>query len=338
MPNPLKNPSSSDVSSLALTFSPQCRDNRLVAKVYFILGCTACGKGAVGRELAGRLGGQIVSVDSMKIYRRMDIGTAKPPPQVRAEIVHHCIDIVEPSEGFSAAQYVEHADRAIASIVAADSAPLAVGGTSLYIKALSEGLFDGPSADAEIRSRLRQRAQQEAPAALHAELRRIDPQAASRIHPNDQRRIIRALEVYEIAGKPISELQEQWDVGRRRYESVFIGLRRGKAELHRRINLRAKRMVEMGLRDEVASLLGEPAGLSPQAAQAVGYAEMIAHLKGECTLDEALERIKINTRRLAKKQGAWHRRWRDAQWFDLPADEPAEKTAERILLAGGFDN
>ena len=299
--------------------------------MHFILGCTACGKGAVGRELARRVGGQIVSVDSMKVYRRMDVGTAKPSAAERAEVPHHCIDLVEPSEGFSVAQYVEHADRAVAAIAAAGDVALAVGGTSLYLKALSEGLFEGPPADEAVRQALKHRAREEGLAALHAELARVDPEAAARIHPNDERRIVRALEVFQATGVPISELQRQWDAGRRRYDCVLLGLRREKADRSRRINARTKRMVERGLRDEVAALLAEPRGLSRQAAQAVGYAEMIDHLQGRCTLEEALERIKINTRRLAKKQRTWHRRFRDVTWFDLAADEPPEAVAGRIM-------
>ena len=301
-----------------------------MTKLTFILGCTACGKGAVGRALAQRVGGQIISVDAMKVYRRMDIGTAKPSAEARAQVPHHCIDLVEPGEGFSVAQYVEHADRAVAAVTDAGDVPLAVGGTSLYIKALSEGLFEAPSSDPNVRAALKARAAQDGPAALHAELTQVDPEAAGRIHPNDQRRIVRALEVHATTGRPITELQRQWGGGPRRYACVFLGLRRDKADLHRRINARAKRMAELGLRDEVAALLAKPDGLSMQAAQAVGYAEMISHLQGRCTLDEALERIKINTRRLAKKQRTWHRRWRDVVWFDVPPDEPPDRTAERM--------
>jgi len=288
-----------------------------MAKVHFILGCTACGKGAVGRELARRVGGQIVSVDSMKIYRRMDVGTAKPSAPVRAQVTHHCIDVVEPSESFSVAQFVAHADRAVGAIDAAGDAALAVGGTSLYIKALSEGLFDGPPADEDLRAELRSRAREEGLAALH--------------HPNDERRIVRALEVYRKTGTRISELQEQWDRGERRYDCTFIGLRREKRDQNRRINARVRRMAAMGLRDEVAGLLAEPAGLSDQAAQAVGYAEMIDHLRGRCSLEEAVERIKVNTRRLAKKQRTWHRRFREVTWFDLSPEETAGNAVARIL-------
>ena len=302
-----------------------------MTKVHFILGCTACGKGAVGRELARRGGGQIVSVDSMKIYRRMDLGTAKPSAADRAAVPHHCIDVVEPSESFSVAQYVDHADRAIEGIEAAGGVVLAVGGTSLYLKALSEGLFDGPPADGAFRAALRGRAGREGLAALHAELAGVDPEAAERIHPNDERRIVRALEVHRATGRPISALQKQWDAGERRYECTFVGLRRERPDQSRRINRRVKRMIDMGLREEVSALLAEPAGLSDQAAQAVGYAEMIDHLRGRCTLEEAVERIKVNTRRLAKKQRTWHRRFRDVTWFDVAPEETPRQVADRIL-------
>ena len=298
-------------------------------KICFILGCTASGKGSAGRVLARRIGGSILSVDSMKIYRRMDIGTAKPSAAIRAEIPHYGLDLVEPSESFSVAQYVEHAELAIADIRAQGRVPLAVGGTSLYIKAMVEGLFEGPSADAVLRDELKARAVRGELAQLHRELASVDPQSAQRIHPNDERRIIRALEVYRLTGQPISQLQQQWDV-QRRPDVVLIGLRRDKDDLNGRINLRAKLMMEAGLRDEVAALLAEPAGLSQQSAQAVGYAEMIDHLQGRCSLDEAFERIKINTRQLAKKQRTWQRRFRDVHWIDAAPGDSPEKLADEI--------
>ena len=300
-------------------------------RVHFILGATASGKGSLARRIARRIGAQIVSADSMKIYRRMNIGTGKPSRQELAEIPHHCIDIVEPGESFSVAQYVPHADRAVERIAAAGAVVLAVGGTSLYIKALSEGLFEAPPADAAVRNALKQRAKTEGLPALHAELARVDPQAAARIHPNDLRRIIRALEVYQTTATPISELQRQWDSGPRRYDCVFIGLRRSREDQNRRINRRVERMIQAGLKDEVAALLAEPEGLSDQAAGAVGYAEMIAHLRGRSTLQDALEQIKINTRRLAKKQRTWHRRWPDVHWFDAPDEATPDQLADRIM-------
>ena len=216
-------------------------------------------------------------------------------------------------------------------VAAGGAVVLAVGGTALYIKALSEGLFEGPGADPAIRARLRARARKEGLAALHAELGRVDPHAAGRIHPNDEKRIIRALEVFELTGRPISRLQRQWDARRRRYECVFIGLRRSRQDTNRRINARVKRMIEMGLREEVATLLAEPKGLSPQAAQALGYAEMIRHLRGQCSLEEAVEQIKINTRQFAKQQRTWFRRFADVHWIDVAEDDSVEKTADAAM-------
>lgn len=296
----------------------------LMTRVYFILGCTASGKGAVGCLLASRIGGQIISVDSMKVYRRMDIGTGKPSPSVRAEVPHHCIDIVEPSESFSVARYVDFADKAITEIADSGNVVLAVGGTALYIKSLAEGLFEGPGADTEIRDELKRRIDTEGLAALHEELARIDPESAGRIHPNDERRIVRALEIFALTGEPISNLQKQWDKSTQRYDCVFIGLRRSREDASRRINARVKKMVNQGLLDEVAALLAEPAGLSKQAAAALGYAEIIEHLNGKCTLDEAVEQIKINTRQFAKHQRTWFRRFKDVHWIDVAEDAAVE--------------
>lgn len=307
-----------------------------MAKLYFILGCTAGGKGSLGRELARRVGGQIVSVDSMKIYRRMDIGTAKPSARIREQIPHWCVDLVEPWENFSVAQYVDAADEAISAIRDAGSIPLAVGGTSLYIKALAEGLFEGPGADPALRESLRAMAEQQGLAALHSRLQEIDPEAAERIHPNDAKRIIRALEVYRISGKPISELQRQWDAGPRRYDCALIGLRRDKDDQNRRINARVKKMVEMGLVEEVRALAEDPRGISDAAAQAVGYAEIFACLRGEMPLDKAIEKIKINTRRLAKKQRTWQRRFAGVQWFDVPPEQTSDQLADEVLRKVDF--
>ncbi|MCK4625633.1 MAG: tRNA (adenosine(37)-N6)-dimethylallyltransferase MiaA, partial [Phycisphaerae bacterium] len=201
---------------------------------------------------------------------------------------------------------------------------LAVGGTALYIKSLAEGLFEGPGADVEIRAELTRRAEAEGLAALHEELARIDPESAGRIHPNDEKRIVRAMEIFALTGEPISNLQKQWDNPKPRYDCVFIGLRRSRSDANRRINARVKRMVSQGLRDEVAALLAEPTGLSQQAAQALGYAEMIEHLDGKCTLDEAFEQIKINTRQFAKHQRTWFRRFRNVHWIDVDEDTNVE--------------
>ena len=307
------------------------RNNQAMSRVYFILGCTGCGKGAVGRTIAKRVVGQVISADSMKVYRRMDIGTAKPSAEVRSEVPHWCVDIVEPSEAFSVQRFVEFADDAIAQIASAGQVALAVGGTSLYIQALSKGLFAGPAADEGVRSELRSRAEREGLGKLHDELRAVDPEAAGRIHPNDAMRIFRALEVYQLTGKGISQLQQQWDSSAMRHDCTFIGLRREKAIQSMRINARVKKMIDAGLADEVKSLIADHPGLSRPAAQAVGYAEFIDHFAGKLTFDQTVERIKINTRQLAKKQRTWHRRFPDVHWFDIEEDEPADVTASKII-------
>jgi len=304
--------------------------------LYLLVGCTASGKSRVGFELARRLGGEIVSVDSMKIYRRMDIGTAKPSAEARGQVPHHLIDVVEPSEAFSLGRYIEDADRAIRDITARGKPALAVGGTMLYIQGLTAGVFDGPGSDPEFRRRLRERARQEGMQRLHEELARVDPQAAVRIHPNDLRRIERALEVYHLCGTPISELQRQWGQPNPRYDCRLVALRLPKEQANRRINARSKHMIDAGLVEEVRSLLAEPGGIGRQAAQAVGYAEIIAHLSGELSLDEALEAIKLNSRRLAKHQRTWMRRMPGIHWVDVDEADPAERVADRVRAAWGL--
>ncbi len=305
-------------------------------RLTFLLGCTGCGKAAIGFEVAGRLGAEIISVDSMKIYRGMDIGTAKPSRAAQAEVRHHLIDVVDPWEDYSVAQLVEAAEAAAEDITARGKPVLAVGGTALYIKAFSEGLFAGPSADPVVRARLNERAAAEGTATLHRELSAVDPVAAERIHPNDLRRIVRALEVYELSGRPISSLQTQWDAVERaaaRFDFRFIGLRRSLDDQNRRTNARVKRMIDQGLVDEVRRLSALPRALSRAARQAVGYAEILEHFAGRRTLDEAIERIKINTRQLAKSQRTWFKRFRNVHWIDIGPHDPFEPIVERVIVA-----
>lgn len=308
----------------------------MATPITFILGCTGCGKGAVGRALAKVIDAEIISIDSMKVFRRMDIGTAKPSSLHRAETPHHVIDVAEPSEEFSVAQFVRHAEEAIAAIIAKGKPVLAVGGTPLYIKALTEGLFDGPSADEEIRRRLQQEYEQGGPHVLYERLKRVDPQAAERIHPNDQRRTVRALEVFELTGKPITELQSQWGQTHPSFDCTLIGLRRDKDEHSERTNQRVRRMIELGLVDEVRSLLAEPLPLSTTARQALGYAEIIDHLENGVPLDEAIEKIKIHTRRFSKSQRTWYRRFTRTRWIDLTPRSDLEEVAETIANLKGM--
>ena len=300
-----------------------------------ILGITGSGKGRLAFDLAESLGAEIISIDSMKVYCRMDIGTAKPSKEARARIKYHLIDIVEPSDSFSVGAFLDAASDAIERIKSRNKEIIAVGGTALYIKSLLYGLFEDAGTSEQIRTALRARAEAEGLAELYRDLTKIDPAAADRINPNDDRRIIRALEVYQITGKPISSLQRQWDRHRTIHDWKIIGLRREKTDANRRINKRVKKMILAGLVDEVKSLLDEEKPLSKQARCAIGYAEIIEYLNGQMDLKDATELIKKNTRRLAKSQRTWFKTFKDVHWLNVEPDEPAEKILDRTkrLLA-----
>jgi tRNA dimethylallyltransferase len=287
--------------------------------IFVILGPTASGKSALTMALAQRAGGEILSVDSMQIYRGMDIGTAKPSPDERRRVAHHLIDLVEPDEPFAVARFVEHADQVISEAARRGVCLIATGGTPLYYKALFEGLFEGPGANEAIRARLSAMPE----AQLHERLRQADPAAAGRIHVNDRKRLIRALEVHELTGKPISSFQTAWSSGQPRHQANWIGLDWDRDVLNRRINARVRQMIQHGWVDEVRGLIDRYGTLSTTAAEATGYAELIAHLQGRMTLDEAVEQIKIATRQLARRQMKWFRRFRNVRWVkgDRPIDE-----------------
>jgi len=306
-----------------------------------ILGVTASGKGRLAFDLARKMGAEIISVDSMKVYRRMDIGTAKPPKQARRRVRYHLIDVIEPSESFSVKAFLDATGQAIEQIRGRDKPIIGVGGTALYIKALLYGLFEGPGADKQIRAALRARAEGQGLEQLHRQLKQVDPEAAGRIHKNDTKRIIRALEVYEITGKPISVFQQQWNdalesphnaqyaIQNTTHDWTIIGLRRTKTEENARINARVKEMIAAGLVDEVTSLLREEKPLSPQARCAIGYAEIIDYLSGKTSLNDATELMKKRTRRLAKNQRTWFKTFTNIHWLDIGRDEPAEKILSR---------
>ena len=299
-------------------------------RTLFLIGQTASGKGAAAFALARDIGAEIISLDSMKVYGGMDIGTAKPPPERLREIRYHMIDVADPHEHFSTALYVAGAERAIEEIAARGAVPLFAGGTALYLKAMTEGLFEGPAADAELRAGLRAEAAEHGTAHLHQRLAEVDPKAAAKIHPNDLRRIERALEVYEKTGTPISELQTQFGRPSEKVDAVMMGLRRERADLHERIDRRVGVMMAAGLLEEVRRLGAAPNPLGKEASQSLGYKEMLAHLRGECGLDEAVELLKLHTRQLAKAQMTWFKRMEAVEWFDVAADETAEHVAERL--------
>lgn len=295
-----------------------------------ILGVTASGKGRLAFELAKELGGEIISADSMKVYKGMDIGTAKPPRQIREQIPWYLIDVVEPWESFSVAKFLELAEQRIEQIRSANKPVIVVGGTALYIKSLLYGLFKGPGSDEQIRSQLKQRMQNESSQALHNELASVDPETARRVHPNDAKRIVRGLEVYKLTGKPISSFRRQWDESKT-VDWKIIGLRREKSVENHRINMRVKKMINEGLVDEVKTLLSKPKPLSKQAREAIGYSEIIDYLEGKMDLKKTIERIKINTRRLAKHQRTWFKRFRPVNWIDIDENETEKEIFERTL-------
>ncbi len=300
-------------------------------RMILLLGCTASGKTAVSLELAKRMGAEILSIDSMQVYRRMNVGTAKPSPEELASVRHHLIDVAEPNESFSVAKFVEAADSAIAEMSRRGRTVLAVAGTPLYLMGLMYGMFAGPAADETIRAGLRDRARREGTTALHAELAGVDPEAAARIHPNDYKRIERALEVWQTTGKPLSTQQQQWGAPSMRYPARVVGIRRAKEDNARRINARVKAMIDAGRVEEVRALLAEPAGVRAQAAQALGYAQIIWHLQGRAPLEDAVEQIKIQTRRLAKHQRTWFRKFQMTHWLDVGVEETPQETADRIM-------
>jgi len=297
----------------------------MTTRLLVILGPTASGKSALAMYIASRAGAEILSIDSMQVYRRLDIGTAKPSADERRAVRHHLIDVVDPDQPFTVARFVELADAAIADARRRDVPLIATGGTPLYYKALFQGLFDGPPEDPALRQRLRALGNQ----ALHRRLAEVDPPSAARIHANDTKRLVRAMEVYELTGRPISSFQTEWDAPAQRHPAVWVGLAWDRDALNRRINARVKAMIAAGWVDEVRQLLGRFGRLSPTAAEATGYAELIRHVRGEISLEDAVEQIKIATRQLARRQMKWFKRFTQVHW--IAGDAPLEQQAQQVL-------
>ena len=300
-------------------------------RLLVIAGPTAAGKTAFALEAAKRYDGEIVSCDSMQIYRFMDIGSAKPTISERREVPHHLVDCIDPGQPFSAAMYRELASAAIEDIHSRGKLPVICGGTGLYLNALLYDMDFGVSPEnPALREKLEKLADEEGPQALHELLQRQDPRAAQRIHPNNVKKVIRALERLE-GGE--DDLREFADVRREnpRYAPVLIGLTRDRAELYDRIDRRVLQMVEQGLVDEVRRL--QEMGLSENniSMLGIGYKELLPFLRGECTLDEATKTIQKNTRHLAKRQLTWFRRYATIHWVNISEHENEEQALEAMF-------
>lgn len=292
-----------------------------------ILGPTASGKSALAHAVARAVDGVVLAVDSMTVYRGMEIGTAKPTPAERAEVPYRGLDLVEPDQTFTVAEWLAEAD----AVIAGDRPVVACGGTPLYYQALFRGMFEGPPADPVFRATLADVPEEE----LHRRLSEVDPAAAVKIHRNDRKRLTRALEVHHLTGRPISEQQREWENGPDRTPSVRFGLSWDRPMLNRRINARTKQMMEAGWLDEVRGLLERYGRLSPTAGEAAGYKLLGQVLAGRMKLDDAIEQIKIRTRQLAKRQMTWFRRFERVNW--LPGDTPLDENVARVLSEWGHE-
>jgi tRNA dimethylallyltransferase len=290
-------------------------------KIVIILGPTGTGKTDLSLKLAPELNAEIISADSMQVYRFMDIGTAKPSPGERARVRHHLIDIVDPDEDFNAARFAGKAGEIIRRLGTEGRAVLVVGGTGLYIRALTGGLIDGPSPDRELRRRLREDLKKYGAAHLHARLKELDATAAGRIGVNDAVRIIRALEVYERGGESISKKQETHGFQHGQYDFLKIGLQLPRQELYDRINRRCEDMIERGIVDEVRNLLSRGYEEKARALHFLGYKHIIGYIGGRLTLEEALRLMQRDTRNFAKRQITWFRAEKDIEWFSPQAEE-----------------
>jgi len=302
-------------------------DQEKINKVLFIIGPTAVGKSELAIELAKKLDGKIISADSMQVYFGMDIGTAKPSKAELEEVPHHLINILPPDKPWSVSDFVNNAKTMIEDIAKRGKLPIVVGGTGLYLNALIEGYsFPVIERDLEVRKSLEGEAKSYGSLHLYEKLKKIDPDTANNIHYNDTKRIVRALEVYELTGKPMSLLRSK-DEENLSFKPVIIGLDMDRHALYKRIEARVDDMLKAGLIDEVKKLLNEGYDKSLTSMEAIGYKEVIDHLNGKYTFDELVNMLKQNTRNFAKRQMTWFRRFKNVNWVDV----------ERIKLSDIID-
>lgn len=296
-----------------------------------VVGPTCTGKSALALALARRFGGELVNADALQVYRGLERGTAKPDAAARAEVPHHLLDLLDPREPFSAGEFARRARVAIADIAARGRLPIVVGGSGLYLRALWRGLAPVPPVPDEIRAALCRRLETEGSAALYDELRRRDAELASRLTPADRQRVMRGLEVLEATGRSLSSWQRE-TAGSGQLPMVVLGLTLPRSVLYDRIATRAYSMLSGGWLDEIRQLLRDGVPENAPAFQAIGYRQLLRHLKGSCTLEQAMDQTITATRQYAKRQETWFRRERVAAWFRAPDLERLEHDAVELLL------
>lgn len=311
--------------------------SRTERSIVVIVGPTASGKSALAIRLARELGGEIVSADSLQIYRGFDIGSAKPDMNERCGIPHHLIDVADPDEEFSAADFIRLADEAIEGIAERGRIPIVAGGTGLYVRTLLHGLVTSPGGDPTFRRRMEKLARRKGEGAVHRLLMKVDPVAAASIHPNNLVRTVRALEVYHASRRPISSYWGEHRFAVDRYRSLVLGLAPPPGILLRRIEERVSLMIERGLLDEVRKLLerGYPPTLKPFGA--IGYREVISHLRGEITLPEAVALTVRNTRRYARRQMSWFAKEQSINWLEYPENFDTIRATVIQFIAQGVE-
>ncbi len=307
-------------------------DPAILRQCWFLAGPTACGKTAVSLELAQRINAEIIALDSMTLYRGMDIGTAKPTAAEQALVPHHLFDVLDPHEDFSVAEYITAADRCCRAILSRGRVPLFAGGAGMYLRAVLRGVFDGPAADLAYRAELESLASRDGHMALHERLAMIDAVTAERLHPHDTRRVIRALEVFHVTGRPISEQQAEPPQAEGNRPQHIFWLDRPRSELHERINQRVLHMFDAGLVDEVQTLRERPLGLGRTARQALGYKEVLDWMEsGSGSTAEIIDTVQTRTRQFAKRQVTWFRNLEECRAVSLSGGEHPAVTAARLI-------
>ena len=305
-------------------------------RILAVVGPTASGKSALAIELAARLGGEIICCDSMQIYKQMDIGTAKPDADELSEATHHLFDFADPFESFSCADYIPLAERCVEDIAARGKLPIFCGGTGLYLDRFLAGAdCEATEIDDQFRRDMEAYAQEHGNEALHEKLREIDPESADEIHPNNVKRVIRALEIFRTSGRRKSELDRESKSFECKYQAIQIGIKYADREvLYNRINLRVDKMIEAGLLEETKRLMEDGVfERNSTAAQAIGYKELLSYFRGEKTLEEAVEDLKTATRRYAKRQLTWFNSHGNVIWLEADGKSLSELAdeAEKII-------